>query len=58
MAVYHYLLCSPSGQVESTESVECATDAAAHRRAVRMLPRQGIRTIEIWDGQRRVDRVG
>ena len=58
MASYHYLLCSPFGRVESTESFECASDAAAHTRAVKMLPRQGIRAIEIWEGQRRVDRLG
>ncbi len=46
MSLYHYLLCSP---VESTESVECASNAAAHKRAVKMLPRQGIRAIEIWE---------
>jgi hypothetical protein len=58
MSLYHYLLCNSAGRVESTESVKCASDAAARKRAVKMLPRQGIHVVEIWEGQRRVDRVG
>lgn len=57
MSLYHYLLCDPAGRVESTQSEDCGSDEEAHGQAVRMLPRQGIRSIEVWQGQRCVDRI-
>jgi hypothetical protein len=57
MLMYHYLLCDSAGRVDSIQSEECDSDEEAHGRAVRMLPRQGVSSIEVWRGQRRLDRV-
>ena len=57
MPLYHYLFCGTDGRVVSTVSVEHTSDDIA-RAAAQVLPREGVRKIEIWQGDRRINELG
>jgi hypothetical protein len=57
MLLYHYLLCDSGGRVTTTLSAKHESDGAAHTAAAKMLPRQGVHRIEVWQGDRRLQRA-
>jgi hypothetical protein len=54
MPIYHYLCCDSVGRVGSIYSAEWESDGAAHAGAAKMLHRQNVHTIEVWQGYRRI----